>query len=121
MAKGTSALVFTVLQEAKEPMSCREITTKAGLHANDAKDVATILANYKKTGVVTTAGSKICSETHYKVNTYILCEKPKEETSEASFETVKTEIHQDIPNGHKVVITFENGKVTVNAYPSKVA
>jgi predicted Zn-ribbon and HTH transcriptional regulator len=67
---GKNAMIMTVLTEASEPLTAREITAKAGLYRDEVKSVSSVLAGFKKQGKVEMVGKKVCPEIGYEVSLY---------------------------------------------------
>lgn len=120
-----SADIFNLLQATQNPLTCQEITAKCGFPKEENKNVAATLAMFQRSGVVVAGGSRICLITNHMAKTYLLVDYALAPIPEPKVEEVKQveEIHQKIENHQVVVVTFEDGKVRIDAYskPKNVA
>jgi len=116
--------VYRVLQFSDEPLTCREITARCKLPVEDSKSVAATISMLVKSGEVAVLDERECRVSNRRSKTYCLAKKvPSKEEIEQEVENPKEiikqeEIHQEITN-QVVVITFENGKVRIDAFQKK--
>lgn len=106
---GKSAEVYSVLKNATEPLTCREICKASNI--NESKSVASIIASYQKNGTVKEVGKKICQVTGHKAKAYSFNEKNVIPIVEKDKDKIEIQ-----GNNRVIVITFDGNLVKVDSY-----